>query len=517
MSILNVDSIQPVSTGSTVNIGNGDLTVGTGITIGRSGVVTATSFSGDGSNLTSIAGANITGIIPAAALGNVDLAAINANIAVLGFKVAANGSLTKYNLVDQVIDEFIDATGIDASASTAEQFISGSYTGGTAGNNHPTGGTITTYGNYKVHTFPTGSTNFVTAIPGVIDILAVAGGGGGGCGENGAGAGAGGMLVGTSVSVAAGTYAMVVGAGGAGGPGGSSSGTTGSQGNPTTTGGILATCVGGGGGANYGRNNTGNGGDGGSGGGTAENGGTAGQGTAGQGNDGQVRSSNSRSQPGAGGGAGEAGGVDGDRLGGDGLQNNFQTGSNQWYAGGGSAASDSNDGAVAGGDGGGGSGAGTNAAGGAGTDGTGGGGGGAGEHTSQPGGDGGDGIIVLRYDTTSQYNVTLGADMSLQSVANTASSVPTKGDLVILMEDDTGTAGINTDIKGYISRDGSNFTQGTLVNEGTWGTNKKILAFHNLDISGQPSGTSMKYKITTHNQGPTNKITTIHAASIGWK
>ena len=97
-------------------------------------------------------------------------------------------------------------------------------------------------------------------------------------------------------------------------------------------------------------------------------------------------------------------------------------------------------------------------------------------------------------------------------------SVPTTADMVMLMENQAGTATLNTDIKGWISRDsGANFTQGTLVDEGTWGTNKKILAFHDLDISGQPSGTSMCYKITTHNQSASSKETKIHATSIGWK
>ena len=77
---------------------------------------------------------------------------------------------------------------------------------------------------------------------------------------------------------------------------------------------------------------------------------------------------------------------------------------------------------------------------------------------------------------------------------------------------------MNTDIKGYISRDsGANFTQGTLVDEGTWGTNKQILGFHDLDISAQPSGTSMCYKITTHNQVGASKETRIYATSIGWR
>ena len=48
---------------------------------------------------------------------------IQSNIAMLGFKVAVNGSLTRYNLVDQSIDEFYDTSGIDASASTNESRV----------------------------------------------------------------------------------------------------------------------------------------------------------------------------------------------------------------------------------------------------------------------------------------------------------------------------------------------------------------------------------------------------------
>ena len=89
--------------------------------------------------------------------------------------------------------------------------------------------------------------------------------------------------------------------------------------------------------------------------------------------------------------------------------------------------------------------------------------------------------------------------------------------MVTLIENSAGTATLNTDIKGYVSRDsGANWTQGTLVDEGSWGTNKKVLAFHDLDISSQPSGTAMCYKITTHNQSAA-KGTKIHATSIGWK
>ena len=107
--------------------------------------------------------------------------------------------------------------------------------------------------------------------------------------------------------------------------------------------------------------------------------------------------------------------------------------------------------------------------------------------------------------------------LTLQSTDVTAETEPDFGELVMLIENAYGTATLNTDIKGYISEDsGVTFTQGTLADEGTWGTNKQILGFHDLDISAQ-SGTSMCYKITTHNQVASSKETRIYATSIGWR
>jgi hypothetical protein len=78
-----------------------------------------------------------------------------------------------------------------------------------------------------------------------------------------------------------------------------------------------------------------------------------------------------------------------------------------------------------------------------------------------------------------------------------------------------GTATLNTDLKASISRDGgTTYTQFTLVSQGTTG-GQTILSAHDLNISGQPSGTSMRYKIETANQ-TTSKITRIHAVSLGW-
>ena len=48
---------------------------------------------------------------------------LQSNVAMLGFKVAVNGSLTRYNLVDQAIDEFYDTSGVDASASVNDRRV----------------------------------------------------------------------------------------------------------------------------------------------------------------------------------------------------------------------------------------------------------------------------------------------------------------------------------------------------------------------------------------------------------
>ena len=85
------------------------------------------------------------------------------------------------------------------------------------------------------------------------------------------------------------------------------------------------------------------------------------------------------------------------------------------------------------------------------------------------------------------------------------------------MKNAQGTATLNTDIKAFISRDGgTTYTQGTLAEEGNYGDGK-ILSIHDLDISSQPSGTSMKYKIELANQASGSKETQIQGCSLGWK
>ncbi len=151
-----------------------------------------------------------------------DDSGIQDDIALLGFRVASNGSLAKYDLVDQTVDDFQDASGIDASASTNEiRNASGKYYSGLI-DNSLTGGTETSYEDsgttYIVNTF-TSDGNLVVPATTTISALMVGGGGEGG-GPNYGGGGAGGaVLHRTGYSVTAATYAMVIGSGGTGGTG----------------------------------------------------------------------------------------------------------------------------------------------------------------------------------------------------------------------------------------------------------------------------------------------------------
>ena len=453
-----------------------------------------------------------SGDVPLAQLGNApatDTTGIRDDIALLAFKTQANGNLAKYNLVDQFVDSFEDASGVDASASTNEvRDGTGKYYSGSGA--PPSGGTETIYSTYTSHTF-TASGNFVVNLSGNVDYFMVAGGGAGGGGPIAGGGGAGGYLTGTSLAVTAQSYAVVVGAGGIFNNG-SGDNSVSKNGLDSTFAGLTA--IGGGGGGN------GSGGvaaSGGSGGGAHGYNQSFGSGTAGpprQGYDG-ARNSSPSYGAGGGGGAGAAGvqppqGHGG--PGGVGIQNDYKTGSNIYYAGGGGGARWNAGSGGTGGNGGGGDGqtvsGSTNAT--AGTDGLGGGGGGGDYAPAVP--NGGSGIVIIRY-TTGDLSEFL--DMTLVSNAQTAQAQPTKGDLVLTYTNAAGTATINTDLIASVSRDnGTTYTAATLALQGTTGGHT-ILTANDIDISGQPAGTSMRYKIATANQGVA-KQTRIQAVSLGW-
>ena len=415
------------------------------------------------------------------------------DVALIGFKVAAIGSLGKYNLIDQAVDAFEDASGVDASASTNEyRDSSGKYYSGVTG----TPATIETFTADGTFTSSATTTSF--------DYLVVAGGGGGGFNAGGGGGG-GGFRTGTSFPVTASTaYPITVGGGGASNASTNARGTPGGDSSFSTI-----TSAGGGGGGS--RANVKDGLDGGSGGGDSADSGAPGgagntpstspvQGYPGGGNSGSGR---------GGGGAGGAAPDGGNQYGGPGASSSI-SGSAVLYGGGGGGGIQSANPPAWAGTGGGGNGRGNgSAADSKGTDGLGGGGGG-GSNAPNTGGAGGSGIVIISWG----YVPTSYSNMTLVSNSTTAQAAPTKGDMVMTYSNSIGTAVINTDITAEFSADnGSTWTAMTLASQGTTGGHT-ILSAHDVTRTST-SGTSMRYRIKTLNQS-SSKATRIHAVSLGW-
>ena len=311
----------------------------------------------------------------------------------VGAADAIDGYLAEFNHVD---GQQLTAASFGKTDSTYGHWKPIQY-GGTYGTNGfylnfkgggiiaANGGTITTDGDYKVHTFTSNGTFTPTSVSGdgYVEYLVIAGGGAGaadgsttaGNGGGGAGGYRTGMLV-----VTAQDYSITVGAGGSG----ALSANQVSGANSVFS---SITSTGGGGGGWYTSTPGAAGGSGG--GGAPPNAAGGAASPAGQGNAGEAGSSN---QGGGGGGAAEAGGTDGTGQGGDGLASSI-TGSSVTRAGGGGG-SRASGGARAGGDGGGGAG-GNGGAGGDGSANTGG-GGGAGVSGGESG-SGGSGIVIIRF------------------------------------------------------------------------------------------------------------------------
>jgi hypothetical protein len=102
---------------------------------------------------------------------------------------------------------------------------------------------------------------------------------------------------------------------------------------------------------------------------------------------------------------------------------------------------------------------------------------------------------------------------TIVSNAFTAGSAPTVSRIVVFQEN-VATPTLNTDIIASISRDGgSTFTTATLSDSGyvTGSSGQRILT-GTATISGQPSGTSMRWKLAL-----ANNAVKIHGVSLQWK
>jgi len=443
MSKIEVDAIDKQS-GSTLTLGGSGtaVTLACGATqsgFGRTGTVdwqtsikTAASFTavnGEGYFVDTSSNA-VTANLPAGSVGAiVSFKDYAQNFDTNALTISANGSEKIEGLTsDLVLDaEGLATTLVYGDATKGWQSVNSNEVTNTIKFVAATGGTITTSGDFKIHTF-TGPGTFQVSCGGnaggsnTVSYVVVAGGAGGASGVGGGG-GAGGFREGKASSdsytasplactsganaglpVSVQSYPISVGGGGTGGN--SANGNAGSASSFSTI-----TSAGGGGGA---RNSVG--GNGGSGGGGYNPGGSTGKGTGNtppvspsQGNPGGDGNSAGAESGGGGGGAGAAGGAGSNNPsspntggpGGNGVTSNI-TASPVTRAGGGGGSGFSGTGGAGGSGGGADAGPGRNAGAGQNATANTGGGGGSGNYapgtpSAANGGNAGSGIVIIRY------------------------------------------------------------------------------------------------------------------------
>ena len=440
------------------------------------------------------------------------------NVSLLSFKLATADSLSKFNLVDGFTDDYNDATGVDDSGSTGETRDSANY-------------------------------YWAKNVDEVFTFTAKGGGAGGNRSD--------------TQALQDGSDGGSGGGGGSGGPGGgghTTSGGTSTQGANTpagwngygNTGGtgrhVSGAYEGGGGGAGANNNGTGSSGASGGGGGGGKAFTTSGSSVTYSGGGGA--SGNNGGTPGGSGGGGSSGSSGsantggGGGSGGDANSGNFSPGNGGtgtvWFRFTPSGGSDTQTQFTA-------NGTWTVPTGVTATEVLLVGGGGPGGKGGSPGGGGGGGILhhsAFAVTAGNVWTITRGAGgsatgststkgtnggdtimsytnqvstgtMTLKSEAYTAQSAPDTVRIILDEYTSTGSSTLNTDIKAYASRDnGTTYTQITLASQGTIETNHRLLS-GSVDVSGQPSGTSVKYKIETLNQSLT-KQTRVYGTSMAW-
>ena len=457
MSKIEVDAIDKQS-GSTLTLGGSGTAVtlacgatqsGFGATGGISWQTTIkttdfTAVSGEGYFVNTSGGSNITVTLPASpSAGNV--VAIKDYARTFGTNkviLARNGSNMDGNADDTDLStDGISVTLVFMDSTKGWAFINeDDTTQAGAAFVTATGGTISTCGNFKIHTF-TGPGTFCVSCGGTasgsntVDYLVVAGGGGAG-GYAGSGGGGGGFRLANSTSmpapltsplanpsglpVPATAYPITVGGGGSGGAGNGPCKPQGVQGSTSS----FSTISSAGGGGGHGFNSLGDSGGSGSGGRGAAGPSTSNPYAGGAGNTPSTTPSqgepggqgwdgvSTNTNGGGGGGAGAGGGNAASATGGVGGVGSFvvQSGfagcngtpgpvsGSKYFSGGGGGATDGANNSGAGGAGGGGAGGHPNA-GTAGSTHTGGGGGGGGcsPSASVAGGAGGSGLVIIRY------------------------------------------------------------------------------------------------------------------------
>lgn len=448
------------------------------------------------------------------ALSTEDLDQVNYNIGILAFKHAVSESLTIYNLVDGIVDEFNDTSGV-ASTDMIYDAPGDYYTNLAAPQ-------VTTQTHNQTGRTSSGSVDSLTVPSSGTSATFYfwAGGGGGPQTHTGKGGGASGHTTGTVPTPGGATFNIVTAGGGQftgghhGGGGGLTglfpSGTFPVSPNTAFTNTIL---IAGGGGA-AGNEAYGGSGGGASGSGSQNSGNGGNQNAGGSGpdyNGGKLYGGNSSAQGNLTtnnnqGGWGGGGNAHGNERGGGGS--GYYGGGGGWSGGGGSGyiggspSYSVTGGTTTQGQ----QGNGTQSANPPQT--------GSPFYSNVPGSGQGSSLSAQGGGAVAQYTIIPSvASGTITSSTFSASSTPTTARIVVFLDANGET--INTDIIAKVSRDGgSTYTNATLVDSGyITGTSGSKIYTDTVDISGQPSGTNMKYQMSF--SGLSNSIQ-VNGVSLQW-
>jgi len=119
----------------------------------------------------------------------------------------------------------------------------------------------------------------------------------------------------------------------------------------------------------------------------------------------------------------------------------------------------------------------------------------------------------VTYDEAGDYlHNPASANMVLVSVGFTAVAVPATGRVVCLHEP-VAAVTYNTDFTIEVSRDGgTTWTVATINDEGEYAAGINILSTDPIDLTGQPSGSDMRYRLKTLNE----IVQIVHATYLQW-
>ena len=139
-------------------------------------------------------------------------------------------------------------------------------------------------------------------------------------------------------------------------------------------------------------------------------------------------------------------------------------------------------------------------------------------HGGKPYVDGSDGVVILRFKTA---DYAAPSSMRLQSVSVPVAAAPARAALLVLYEDAAGEAVLNTDLKGFVSRDGgTTWTELTLVTAASaafgYATASRRLASATDAAFAGAAGTDLRWRVELANQAPGVKETKVDAVNLGY-